>query len=236
MPSVMAKFLKAKARASGAKKPLGKKVKNLTKRVRAIERSEPKYVTGSSATTSLVNSTPINVLLNGMQQGDTNILRDGNRVKWNNIEMRILIEGLAAHVFAQPVRFMLVRKIPSKGATITLSNLISDASPDFLDIYNVTSIDFKATYKVYFDKTFVIGPESADYTSATGNAPGGLKGKYCLTIRKNLGGFVTDYGLGNAGTVADIDTNGLHFIAFTDNATADAIGFHFSWILRGREV
>lgn len=215
-----------------------KAIVHLQKTVKSMRNMEPKYVNTEVSNTNLINNTPVITLLNGMAVGDANTTRDGNRVKWNSIEIRLILAAGTALSEPHPVRLMLVRKIPTKGATITLSNLLGDASPDFLDTFNVTSIDFKATYKVYWDKTFLIYPQIFDNsgTATTTESLAGGPSEICKVFRTRLGGFITDYGLGTAGTVADIDTNGLFLVQFTDNSTTDAIGIFFKFLLRGSEL
>ena len=48
--------------------------------------------------------------------------------------------------------------------------------------------------------------------------------------------FVSDYALGNAGTVADIDTNSLHLLVFSDNSTANAVEHYGNILLTGTEM
>lgn len=214
-----------------------KAIVGLQRQVKAIKNHEPKFITAAVANTSLVNSSPVITLLNGVAQGDTNVTRNGNKMKFWSLEMRMILKSTMFLQVPQPVRLVLVRKIKTVGATVTLSNLFTDATPDFLDHYNVTNIDFAKTYKVYWDKTFTIYPESFD-NSATGTTsePLATGSSYQVrTIRTKLGGFVTDYGLGNAGTVADIDTNGLFLISFTDNGVANAVEFYHDHIIRCSE-
>lgn len=215
-----------------------KAIVHLQKQVKSMKNMEPKYVITETSNTNLTNATPTTLLLNGMAQGDTNTTRDANRIRWNSLELRFIFASGTSLTEPHPVRMMLVRKIPTKGATITLSNLIGDASPDFLDTFNVNSIDFKSTYKVYWDKHFMLYPQVFD-NSASATSTESLAGgpsEVIGVIRTKLGGFITDYGLGNAGTVADIDMNGLFLITFTDNSTADAVGHFHKYILRGSEL
>lgn len=215
-----------------------KAIVHLQKKVKSMINLEPKYNITEVSNTNLTNGTPVITLLNGMAQGDTNVTRDGNRVRWNSLELRLIIAAGVSLSEPHPVRLVLVRKKKPVGATISLTNLFGDATPDFLDSYNVASISFKDTYKVYWDKTFLIYPQIFD-NSATGTTTESLAGgpsEICMTKRTKLGGFVTDYGLGTAGNVADIDTNGLFLVQFTDNGTADAIGIFFKYVLRGSEL
>jgi len=45
--------------------------------------------------------------------------------------------------------------------------------------------------------------------------------------------LITDYSRGNAGTVADIDTNAISLICFTDNATGSAMYLNYGYTLEG---
>lgn len=214
-----------------------KAIVGLQKTVKRIVKHEPKYLIAEVTNSNLLNSTPVITLLNGVAQGDTNVTRNGNKLRFWSLEARFIITAGTSMTDPTPVRFMLVRKIKTVGATITLSNLLSDATPDVLDNFNVNNIDFKNTYKVYWDKTVVIHPQVFD-NSATGTTTESLAtgtSYRFMTIRTKLGGFTTDYGLGNAGNVGDIDTNGLFLISFTDNSTSNAVGFYHRHVLRCSE-
>lgn len=213
-----------------------KAIVGLQKQVKSIRKAEPKYIIAEVSNANLLNSTPTTDLLNGMAVGDTNATRDGNRVKFYSLEMRVIITAGSTLTSPTPVRFMLVRKLKTVGATITISNLLADSSPDFLDNFNVNNIEFSKTYKVYWDKTVVINPRVANYSAGTADPLSNGPCHRCLTIRTKLGGFVTNYGLGTAGTVSDIDTNGLFLISFTDNSTANAVGFYHRHVLRCSEL
>lgn len=220
-----------------AKKVIDEKQNNaivkLQKQVKKITLAEPKYKQGTFADTSVVNGTPSVFLLNGIQQGDTNLLRDGVKLRWRSLKLRIIIQS-GAQVVPNFIRFILVREITALGSDVSPAQLLTSATPDVLAQYNVSTRD-NSRYVVYKDSgPIVMGPDTVDYSSSTGTSTVHPMARI-WNINKKFN-FVTNYSRGTAGTIADIDTNSLSLLVFADTAITDGIGIFGAWTMMGTEI
>lgn len=214
-----------------------KAIYKLKKDVRMITKSEPKYFFSNSSHVGLVNASPKASVLNAMAQGNTSATREGNRMHWRYVTIRNILKSTSALTAPMYVRILLVRKTTVRGQAFTVSGfseLFADSTPDYLDNYNYLGINVKKEFKIYYDRSFLIGPARIDYTSTTGHNTA-IPNEFLFTIKARLG-FTTDYHLGNTGTVADIDMNGLFLLVFTDNSTAGAIDHYFEVYTTGSEI
>lgn len=229
--------LARKRRFNSRSKSVPKRLNNVIKKVRRMAHADPVF-TGDKTTiavTSLVHSTPQIFLLNGIQQGDTQLTRDGIKVNWKSLKITLLFASGSAMVTPTNFRWIIVREETALGSAVGPTQLFNDATPDVLSQYNFTNRNIPQRYKVYYDSGIqTIANFVTDYTSVTGCGGGNFKSirTYTKKIKFN---FITDYSRGNAGTVADIDTNSLSLMVFTDTTTANALSFFGSWTLYGHD-
>lgn len=176
----------------------------------------------TTAVTTLVVSSPYVQCLNYLSQGTGGVNnRIGDRVRSSFVRLRLncrATTSLTANS-AQQVRVIIAKETSTLGSNLSLSQYLlstTPGEPNTWDLINVTTRDYKR-YTTYYDKTFVVG-------NYAGNPE-----EFNIDFNKKLG-FITDYPRNNTGTVSDIDTNGLFLIVFTNNTTANAIAFSYSWL------
>lgn len=214
-----------------------KKVDNVSKKIRKIEASDPVFKgdVNTTITTTSLTSTPLYSLLNGIAQGDTQLTRDGVKVNWKSLKLTIDVSSQIAFAFGSALfRYIIIREESCLGSAPTTAQIFNSATPSPLAIYNFTNRDVPKRYKVYYDSGVqLLGPPVVDYTNVNGLSTA-LQHRRVFQHKIKFN-FITDYSRGNAGTVADIDTNSLYLIAWTDNTTANAIQFHGSYTLVGHD-
>jgi len=153
---------------------------------------------GTDSTTARV------VLLNGLAQGTTASTRIGRRVTMKSIELKGRVSAGSTGTLAA-VRYALV-----------LDKQANAAAPAFTDIYDAAlpeslrNISNKARFQVLWDSglTAVVG-SSATPTDAA---------RRTMEFYKKIG-IPVQYNAGTAGTVGDIQTNALYFVAIGDVAS-----------------
>jgi len=151
------------------------------------------------AITTTVDNSGLVTLLNGLTQGTTVSTRIGDSVKWVNITVSwsLTISVSAATTF---VRIILFRDKQCDGAAPnTFVNLLMSASYDAL--YNPV---YSNRFVVIYDNK--VGLNTGDDQVYVGD-------------RSFNQTFHTRYGLGNAGTIADIATNSCYLALISDQPT-----------------
>lgn len=147
--------------------------------------------------TAITNTGTI-IQLNNLVQGDTNVTRDGNQVKWLNISARCSLRSNTSATTGTSFRFMLVLDKQPNGAIYTVADLLENVDPSS-GIEKNNALRFK----VLSSKYLAVNPNGRD--------------RYNWTIFKKLN-FKTRY-QSNAGTIADISTNALSVMVISDQAT-----------------
>ncbi len=179
---------------------IGNKIYNdvmpVVKLVKRMLNTENKYIDNSSSMG--VSSTAGFTFLNSLTQGNSATTRLGDTVKFDWLQWNIVLTINAAAT-ASRVRVCILRDEQSNGA--------NPATTDYMNSGAVTSLtNFKEETRFF---TFV-----DEIVTLDSNGPQVL----CLRGSKNLG-FHTNYGLGNAGTVADITKNSLFMYSVSNEAT-----------------
>jgi len=182
----------------------------------------------TSAGGTIVNSSPYAFTMNVMAEGlGENNVRVGDKAHFKRLQLRcVMFPG--ASLLPTTWRFLIVRETTALGSTIAVANqYFLDSTPGALSARNYTSRNEKR-YITYLDKTIVMGPTASPLASPFINFSLPNMAHFDLDIPLN---FTTDYSRGNAGTVADIDTNSLAFIIITDNTVSGAFTPHFEYVL-----
>jgi hypothetical protein len=131
------------------------------------------------------------------------------------------------------VRYLIVRETTTLGSNVTPQQFFAGvtATPAPSTLRNYVTRDDKR-YHVLLDSGILsFGPETTPLAVAgssfnTFMAPCNYqKIHHRIPVK-----FTTDYSRGNAGTVADIDTNGVTLIIITDNTTANYVGYLFNYV------
>ncbi len=145
------------------------------------------------------STTPTFTLLNGSQTGDGVSNRTGISIKLERCDLRFILTNNATAVTTF-TRVMVIRDKQPNGAIFAIGDLLVATTP--VSPYS----DFnQARFVVMYDEVFALstaGPANASRVVA----PSGCN-------------FHVVYNSGNAGTVADINTNSLYLISFSDQAT-----------------
>nr|UOF79691.1 capsid protein [Cressdnaviricota sp.]UOF82678.1 capsid protein [Cressdnaviricota sp.] len=211
-----------------------KAIISLRKDIKEIRSSEPKYLQGSIAETSMQNATPKAHILNALAQGDTNITRDGVKMRWRWLSTRHIIKTNSALTGPSYIRVMLVRRKIPKGTSFNWAELFTSSTPGLIDQFNWITNDHHKFFDVIWDKSFKMGPARVDYTSVSGHSTA-TPNEVIFEMHSRFN-FVTDYSISNAGTVSDINLNALHLLCFTDNSTANAMEHYCKYTLGGGDL
>ncbi len=137
-------------------------------------------------------------LENGLTQGNTTSTRIGasvDLVVWQ-LNMRLTVNASATNTF---VRVLLVQDKQPNGAAFTSADLLTSST--------VNAMQLPASqnrFVIYVDEVFALAPN--------------WKTNQVKTFRVDLN-FQTLYGLGNAGTIADITSNSLYLCTLSNEAT-----------------
>lgn len=141
--------------------------------------------------------------LNNVVQGVTAVTRIGRGTVMRSVEFRLAFTMAATSTLAESIRVMLVYDRRTNGAAITGATVLETDSIEAP--YNMANM---GRFKVLYDKTKVIGtggPQSIGFY---------FKKKVSLPV---------NYGLGNAGTVADISIGGLSLVVWSSSTVGTAV-------------
>jgi hypothetical protein len=185
------------------------------------------------AGTNITNSAPLVTTLNAVAQGTSENTRIGRLVKNKWIDIDIRVNAINGSIVTQAVpgyRIYVVAESSCLGAAVNPAQFFVDATI-FTPLSQRDRTNRNASrYVVFWDS----GPNFLCTASATGSgtqnsmAAGPPVHFYSKHIELP---FMTDYSRGNAGTVADIDTNSLCLIVVTDDATSNQIYIDAAWTL-----
>lgn len=165
-------------------------------------------------------TTPVLTLVNGLAQGTTNVTRVGDDVRWKSVYIR----GAWAHNgggnAVQFGRIILFRDNQPNGAAPAASAILEDAS----DPFSPLNLDYSRRFKVLYDKNICLtdsGREGEVIKKYIDLTASGVK------THSSAGGNIhkTDYGLGNAGTVADISTGSYYILTMADAAAGMSVRY-----------
>lgn len=200
------------------KKKTGRKaptVKSVAKSVKKLQKNqELKHVdiTCGGVINDLLGTI---VLLNPLSQGTTDTTRIANDVHNTSIQFRgcitsdsVIADGSQSSCI---VRVLVFWDRQANGATVSMSDVFDQSvvTEEWFAPYNM---DYQKRFKILYDKTFTVNP---NYGLAT------VQQGYKVPFRFKIPlGRETKYD-GNAGTVADIETNALYMYYISDNAPPD---------------
>jgi len=173
---------------------------------RAVGGRELNFKDTSLATLSF-SSTPVLTLLNGLAQGTTASTRIGRRINIKSIEWRFDTESSSTSLW-NGFRYMLV-----------LDKQANAATPAFTDIYDVAqptslrNISNMPRFQVLFDSNEILSVGPTIGTPQTDTIATAHKGYIRVAIP-------TQYNVGTAGTIGDIQTNALYFVMIGNSSTS----------------
>lgn len=144
-------------------------------------------------------TTPALVLLNGISIGDTASTRTGQSIKMDRSDFRFTLAVNATSV-TNFVRIIVVVDKQTNASAMTSADLLVSAT-----VVSPYSFGSQNRFIPLYDETFAL------------HATAGV-GAITKVVGLNTNQHVT-YNTGNAGTVADIVTNSVYLIHFSDQAT-----------------
>lgn len=196
-----------------------KEIKTLKKKVNIINRSiEDKYINSSVTGTALAVSLPYTTCLNTLSQGTSLTSRLGNETHFKMLRMKLYFYN-TVNTFSNDniFRILLIREKPQLGSAISLNSLFGSATPNTWSLFENTNRDFKNRFFILHDSTHNLW-DNRNFLQKQ------------ITINKKLN-FNTNYARGNAGTVADIDTNGLHLVVISAKVATTIKYFSYEYEL-----
>jgi len=186
-------------------------------------------LSATTLTTNLLNSTPQVIPLNICSQGTGETNRIGDKIRCKRLMLKVHMGSASALTTASMVQAMVIREKTTLGSALSPSQFFDSSTPS-PQIWqrNVTTRDPSRFHLVWSSGCRTIGASQSPNNTLTYNfADSNL---VCLEADIPLE-FVTDLSRGNAGTVADIDTNGLNLVIFTANPTANGIYATYSYTI-----
>lgn len=183
--------------------------------------TEHKYVdvtgTPTQATASLT-------LLNPLSQGTTAETRIGDQVKFKSLDMRIATSNGNAETIW--MRYMIIKDNAPNGAVPTEADILADTGGP---VQSFRNLDYGKRFVVYADKVLSY---SAHNLANSASQPSFINFHIDLERPKRRGdNNITEYGLGNAGTIADI-SKGAYYLLCTSSAVSNNVTFSFGSRMR----
>lgn len=161
------------------------------------------------------------VLLNGLSQGDTSITREGNNTTFTSLQFRAEVFSTITNLVATFYRIIIFRDNQPNGAGPLAGNLL-DITTITPYIYAPYNLKYAERFKVLYDYSGVINPQ-VELTVTAGATTEVMAVSHKLKFRKKLS-TITNYGLGNAGTVADISKHSFYILLMSDQTDASGLG------------
>lgn len=160
---------------------------------------EFKYSQQNSSTNPTTATNTV-LLLNGLTKGDDATDREGRQIKMSSIQysVRVLMNAAATSTM---VRLLLVLDTQPNAVISTIPNILETSGGLYVDAFR--NLANRKRYVILRDDKIIVDA----------NTPY-KKYDYYKKI-----GFKTVFNSGNAGTIADINTNALYLCAISDEAT-----------------
>ena len=197
-------------------------VRVVKKRLRKMVSQEELNWIDTAITSVTINNTPAFTLLNGCTQGDTAVTRDGNEITCTSLQIRFRLMPSAqtdanAVVTTSSYNTRIIYfwdRQPNKAVPSGLGDILDQTTLDSMVVpYNYTN---KKRFKILWD--YIWEPKNKVHITTDSNIADSVY------IRKRIKlGRSTSYS-GNAGTVADINTNSLYMVAFTSTKNVVMLG------------
>lgn len=153
-----------------------KRLAHLDKKIKKLNNEAEVKYNDVNATVAPVTTTGDFVLLNGINQGASQNLRIGARVKATSLQLRMLVTGPAATtVDNETVRIIVFWDNDAKGANPTLVGVPSTPPPALLnslnglgvELLNPYQLEQRERFKILFDKTYQLTTQVAVIVDAS---------------------------------------------------------------------
>lgn len=200
-------------------------VKSLDKRVKAINKKEEVKHKDFLFASDYMASGPgagQMLLLNGLVQGDTNLTREGNKVYITSIQIKAVIITNVLLTSATEYRIIVFRDNFPNGVAPTAGSLL-DINIITAYLYAPYNAKYQTRYKILYDKRGVSNPSVHLVEGAGPTVTSVIQKKISIQLKRKLG-FIANYGLGNAGTIADITHGAIYILLLSNRTIGDADG------------
>jgi len=205
---------------------------------RLVPRQNLKVIAGSPALNNLTYASPVAILLNPISEGSDETARVGDIVRWKELCLNFMVNANANGATALDsilMRVVIIAEYTALGAAATFAQVFGSNTPTPLACRNVSTRNTKR-FKMLYDSGPMsinpIGTSAQTSGTGTGNCYSGDPNQICKMLKIPLD-LITDYSRGNAGSAADIDTNSITIMMFTDNVTANSSYCRYEYTLEG---
>jgi hypothetical protein len=164
--------------------------------------------------TGLPTSSGTVVPLNDLNQGTGVSQRQGNQVRFLELEYCAYVQSLCTSG-ADAIRFVILQDHQPEGAVPTVAALLCAATTNSCFNPDLVGNQDQPRFKVLSNHFFTYNNPGPFTSVQTYNSPP-------ITGRVKLN-FTSTY-VGNAGTSADLQTNGLYFLAITNTSNGTLVG------------
>lgn len=173
-------------------------------------------------------------MLNPLSQGTSESNRVGDKARMRHLMLKVYVGSASALTTPTSVQVLVVREKTTLGSALSPSQYFDSVTPSPTNWQrNVLTRDPDRFVTLYDSGFRVLG--LSEFSSASLNkdfsSPSIMQFMCDIPLD-----FVTDYSRGNAGTVADIDTNGLNMVVITSNTTANGVFANYGYTLSYSDV
>lgn len=199
-----------------------KAIANLQKKVKELDQDTEVKWKDTQIDGNVATPVTTCILLNGIAQGTTALLRVGDKVQATSIQFRYNFLTDFDNLNANIVRMIIFWDRQPNGATPLFS--------DVLDVTTITSAASNTVYapynlknaprfKILYDKMDVLNVQQS-FTEAAGTVTSAIAVASHPRHGKIPLKRIVNYGLGVAGTIADISANALYCLFLSDIGAA----------------
>lgn len=196
------------------------KIKNVERHVKKIiNQEELNHVDTFVNGVALVSDpgTANTILLNPLVQGDTNVTRSGDEVVYTSIQVRGIAIQDPDNVLGTECRIIVFWDKFPNGVAPTAATLLDNSVITQLTESPYNS-DYYKRFKIILDRRFVLNANVGVQSPVTS-----VEGKIVsFDFRKQMQ-KKSNYGLGNAGTIADIARGACYLLLLSQGTTAGGL-------------
>lgn len=193
-------------------------IKNLQKKVRRINNEIEVKWKDTQVDVQAMTPVAVPVLLNPLVQGDTSITRTADTIKATSIQMRGSVLLDADNLSGNICRVIIFWDRQPNGVAPVFSDVLDTTtitSATSNTIYAPYNLKNAPRFKILYDKAKAINVMQ-DLTTAAGTVVSAVPCTSSYWKAKIPLNRECNYGLGNAGTIADISSNALFVLLLSD--------------------
>lgn len=197
----------------------------------AVAEKKFTYLENTAIMASCYTSSPRSYLIVPPVQGTTDNTRIGDKIRLHNFKanLQIYTTGASNQADNITVRIELILVKNPHGSTPSNTDVYNSSTPLPQTLHNDITRNFSSRFKTLWSRSWTFQPQYY-YTSDGHTITRQQSLAKLIHINVPLHEIVMDCSLGNAGTIADIDTNALYFFMHTDasnaNNTVDCYSSH----------